>query len=493
MYQRITNLPPESHALASAELKALGQVWREQRAELAETGAYQEMVKRLQREWAIETGIIERLYVWDRGVTEILISQGIDAALIAHRGGVKRDEAERIAGLIEDQQRIVEGLFSFVQAEQPLTEHFIRNLQAQFTARQDGVDAIAADGSLKKVPLLKGGYKEWPNNPRRPDGIVHEYCPPELVKEEMERLVAWYREAEADTAPEVLSAWLHHRFTHIHPFQDGNGRVARTLASLVFLKAGLFPLVVRDSDRKEYIAALEAADLEDLKGLAGLFTRRQKDSLLTALALEHQAQQARAAEQIIQSAMQILRDRRAPAARAIDAIRSTAGELWSVAVERLKELGREIDDQLKGAGPAGGPAYRAKTTFADATSENRHYFHDQIVEIARTLGYFANLEIYRAWVRLRIQTGGTFELVMSFHGYGRGETGVMAVSAFTSQRVPREEGGTQPVDTRPSSNDWFQFNYAEPAESTKERFRGWLEDAITIGLAEWRRLLGVSG
>ncbi len=89
---------------------------------------------------------------------------------------------------------------------------------------------------------------------------MHAYCPPELTRDEMESLVCMYRETEPTYSPEVKSAWLHHRFTQIHPFQDGNGRVARALASLVFLREGLFPLVVRESDRKEYIGALEEAD-----------------------------------------------------------------------------------------------------------------------------------------------------------------------------------------------------------------------------------------
>jgi hypothetical protein len=54
---------------------------------LEEDGAYKEFIKKLQREWAIETGIIERLYSWDRGVTEVLIEQGIEPSIIAHRGG----------------------------------------------------------------------------------------------------------------------------------------------------------------------------------------------------------------------------------------------------------------------------------------------------------------------------------------------------------------------------------------------------------------------
>ena len=47
---------------------------------------------------------------------------------------------------------------------------------------------------------------------------------------------------------EVEAAWLHHRFTQIHPYQDGNGRVARALASLLFIKAGWFPVVVTRDD-----------------------------------------------------------------------------------------------------------------------------------------------------------------------------------------------------------------------------------------------------
>jgi Fic family protein len=47
------------------------------------------------------------------------------------------------------------------------------------------------------------------------------------VAAEMDKLVELHREHRAaGVAPEVESAWLHHRFTQIHPFQDGNGRVA---------------------------------------------------------------------------------------------------------------------------------------------------------------------------------------------------------------------------------------------------------------------------
>src|SRR5712692_4956686 len=117
MYKRIAEFPDNIDELAMPELAALSKVWLERKAELEKGGAYQEFIKKLQREWAIETGIIERLYSWDRGVTEVLIEQGIDASLIAHRGGLHREQANHIKDLIEDQLTIVEGLFAFVKGE----------------------------------------------------------------------------------------------------------------------------------------------------------------------------------------------------------------------------------------------------------------------------------------------------------------------------------------------------------------------------------------
>ena len=232
-YQRISPFP-EPHAFESPELRALTSVWHEKKSALENDGAYKEFIKKLQREWAIETGIIERLYTWDRGVTEVLIEQGIESSIISHRGGVSQKDAEHIQALINDHLGIVEGLFSYIKGDEPLSEHFIRGLQAQFTAHQDYTEAVTGSGDLIRVTLVKGEYKSLPNDPRRPDGLAHAYCPPELTKEEMESLIRMYREADTTYAPEVKAAWLHHRFTQIHPFQDGNGRVAGPSPRLSF-------------------------------------------------------------------------------------------------------------------------------------------------------------------------------------------------------------------------------------------------------------------
>ena len=274
-WQPIADIEPTSE-LAVGELAALAQLRRER---LGEREAYREFEERLKREWAIETGLIERLYTLDRGVTQLLIEHGIQSALIPHRHGAN---PERIAAMITDHAEAVDGIFDFVKGPRPLSTSYIKELHALMTRHQDTVDVIDSLGRQTTVPLIRGMYKRLPNNPLRPDGSIHEYCPPEHVESEMDRLIALHRQHD-EVAPEIEAAWLHHRFAQIHPFQDGNGRIARALATLVFVKAGWFPLVVRDRERAAYFGALETADGGDLKPLVEYFAKRQRDVFVSAL------------------------------------------------------------------------------------------------------------------------------------------------------------------------------------------------------------------
>ncbi len=488
-YQRIEPFPaPNTYEFP--ELQALSSVWKERKTALEKDGAYKEFIKKLKREWAIETGIIERLYTWDRGVTEVLIEQGIESSIIAHRGGVSQSDAEHIQTLINDHLGIVEGLFGYIKGEEPLTEHFVRGLQAQFTAHQDYTEAVTESGDLIRVTLQKGQYKTLPNNPRRPNGEMHSYCPPELTKDEMEALIRMYREAEGTHTPELKSAWLHHRFTQIHPFQDGNGRVARALASLVFLREGLFPLVVREADRKEYIGALEIADAGNLGPLVTFFARRQRDAILKALGLEQQVQQSKYADQVVASALELLRGRFSREKQKVSAVYEHAEKLFKYVEMKFGELATSLDQQLPSLTPPHRQAkYHARSNSADNSSNQRHYFQKQIVDIAKRFDYFANFERFRTWVRVTLTTDQDFDYVVSFHGYGPDDTGILAVSAFTYMKAPREEGGTEPIALHPAATELFQFNYAESFDTTEKRFAEWLEASMAIALAEWKRSL----
>ena len=60
--------------------------------------------------------------------------------------------------------------------------------------------------------------------------------------------------------PPLSAAITHAWFTRVHPFRDGNGRVARLLANLVLVRNGWPPVVIRYTDREDYLDALEESD-----------------------------------------------------------------------------------------------------------------------------------------------------------------------------------------------------------------------------------------
>ena len=190
-WKPLEDLPQNWQELASEELEALAGIWQEQRASLVQTDAWQVFLERLQREWAIETGIIERVYILDRGVTQLLIEKGIDASLIPHEA-TDRDP-ESVTRVIQDHQEAMEGLFAFVKGEREISTAYTKEIHAVMMRNQESSLAKNNLGRNIETPLLRGDYKKRPNNPLRPDGTLHEYCPPEQVASEMDRLIELHK------------------------------------------------------------------------------------------------------------------------------------------------------------------------------------------------------------------------------------------------------------------------------------------------------------
>ena len=89
----------------------------------------------------------------------------------------------------------------------------------------------------------KGEYKQHSNNVEAtlPDGstqIVFQTTPPGYETEDaMRNLVEWYLN-DNETHSVIKSAIFSYEFVTIHPFQDGNGRLSRLIASMLLLKNG---------------------------------------------------------------------------------------------------------------------------------------------------------------------------------------------------------------------------------------------------------------
>ena len=194
----------------------------------------------------------------------------------------------------------------------------------------------------------------------------------------MDRLIALHRShQDKDVAPEVEAAWFHHRFAQIHPFTDGNGRVARALATLVFIRAGWLPLVVRDNRRGDYISALEKADGGDLKPLVTFFAALQRQEFVKALSIARDVERSARVDTRIKAIGRRLARRRDALEQEWAAALSSARRLHRFARDRLSEVQALLQDL---------PLDSEFTFFVDDAAdgaERSHYFRRQIVSTAR--------------------------------------------------------------------------------------------------------------
>ena len=272
-WRRVSDLPPEAEGWGVGSYRETVGRWREARRELEDRKVDRTLMdiwlRERNRNFAIQTGQIEGLYLLRRGVTEQLITEGFESVRGAHsvRSDLGDPDDRTLQGLLEDQAETLEAVFDLAKGDRPLSHTTLKALHAILTRHQD--TAVGIHGITReriRIPLRKGDYKIRPNNPRRDDGFVHEYCPPEQVDSEMDAFLAFHHaHADRQLPTEVEAAWLHHAFVRIHPFQDGNGRMSRLLVAYAFARNGEFPPIVPADEKDDYIQNLELADEGDLR------------------------------------------------------------------------------------------------------------------------------------------------------------------------------------------------------------------------------------
>ncbi len=148
--------------------------------------------------------------------------------------------------------------------QRPLTEHFIRSLNKCILVAPYWKEAITSEGQATQKEIIPGQYKTSPNSVRLSSGEIFNYTSPDDTPIEMQKLVAWYNENSKKEPPLVLASLLHYQFVRIHPFDDGNGRVARLLMNYVFLKNELPMVVIKSNEKNKYLSALNRADVGEI-------------------------------------------------------------------------------------------------------------------------------------------------------------------------------------------------------------------------------------
>ena len=482
-----------SQAYDFGEIDSLQREWLriKQEVESSTPDAYKAFTDRLTRRWSIETGIIEGIYDLDRGVTETLVQDGFAADYI-ERGSTNKEPAELIE-ILKDHEDASKTVDDWIKHGIPIRKNYIRGLHKQILRSQRTYTATNQAGNSVQVPLPKGEFKSEPNSPTRPDGKLHQYCPSAFVESELDNLLGWYSAYEREGYhPLLLAAWLHHRFTQIHPFADGNGRVGRAILTWHLVKSRYFPVIISRDDRPEYIDALEQADAGNLTHLINLFVNLEKTIVVQALGPSDLV------DEVVDSIVERAGLRQASESRQMSRVNEVAVKLQEAAESYLSEKSQSIQNRLVEVNMFVNPDMKTGHTFG-------HYYHqynDQMHEIAKKLQYSVNFSEYIYTIELDLETHNVglaprmLFVISLFHiGHTSHSTGVMAATAFSEMQGPRPYSNqhhpeliTTSLGNAPFYNCTvapFTFTWNDSFEEIRHRFMNWIEACLSIALRYW--------
>jgi len=475
-------LPENWRDLDEPETSAAAAQWIRREQELTGSEARKAFYAKLRRKFAIETGAIEGIYHISRSATETLIEKGIDAALLLH--GDTEEPAELVVSRIRDQYDALGGMYLFVSDQRQLSRSYICQLHKAVTGSQKTYIARDSLGNYVERPLIGGKLKEWPNSVEGPGGFKFDYCPPEHVDSELDRMVTMHaNHVQQGVSPLVEAAWLHHRFSLIHTFPDGNGRVARLLATLVLLKNRWFPLVVVRDELDRYADGLRQADQGELRPLIQLFGLLQRRELRNAFSVaEETVVDGRQVHAIVNHVKNGLLER---AQERRDRLRLLVSQLQEFARDELDRAKKEILEALKDVDSS----YGAWTDAAlqDPDHARSGFYKYQVGQCAKHFGYFANVPAFHAWLVLNIDTMQRHEILFSFHQVGYGASGPLVCMAMITDKVKDEDNRYVTGSIVPLCGEPFGFTEEEEDASVLRRFEGWFKDCLLAGLRIWER------
>ncbi len=198
------------------------------------------------------------------GVLDGMHGGGRDVALALIRGGVP-DAGGADA---RPHVRANDAALGVAAAAPVLTEDVIRRVHEVACGPQI-THRVRVDGQPRDHVFAHGEYKHHPNHVPLAGGGWRARAPVARVGAEMASLLDRLADpAWAALHPAVRAAYVLSGVSHVAPFADGNGRVARALAGAVLLRAAGLPLLVVAEDADAYEEALVVAGEGDAGGLA---------------------------------------------------------------------------------------------------------------------------------------------------------------------------------------------------------------------------------
>lgn len=301
-------------------------------------GALADNVSELRKDGSLSPEVLHRLRMYfrikniynsnaiegntlDVGETRQVVERGLTIT-----GKPLKDQAE--ARNLSDAVDYLEELAG--EKSKPISEYDVRQIHRLVLKDIDDDNA----GAYRKVSVKISGSDFEPPAP-------------ESVPAEMEAFGRWLAESscvEGDFASwrgiesaAVAHTWL----VYVHPFVDGNGRVARLLMNLLLMRYGFPIAIISRDDRLRYYDALEESQSSDLSSFMALLTESIRESL----------QEYQAAKEEDRRRLDWARSLAQQFSRPEMTKAKNEYEIWKNAMELLKSHMRDIASDIDAEAP----------------------------------------------------------------------------------------------------------------------------------------------
>lgn len=245
----------------------------------ADATVWEDVRERFLRAAALDSTALAELIRPAPDVTTIVLRGSLDDS-----GWASVVEESRL--VVECHRRALVVAADAAQAGRPVDENLIARLQDLIVESQDTYTVTVDGGDAREVELPRRQYKPVSNYLRRTDSELVPFAPASEVAVEMRRLTAeMASEAFARLHPVVQAAYTHLALIRVHPFADGNGRLARTLACLPLLREVGLPQLILADQWPAYVQALERWNEGDVQGVVDLLLATQVNAMDLAASL----------------------------------------------------------------------------------------------------------------------------------------------------------------------------------------------------------------
>lgn len=243
-----------------------------------EEDRYRRIMQKLQLDWNYNSNSIEGNTL-TLSETKQLLYYGLTA-----KGKPLNDHKE-----MEGHAQVLKQMEKMVHQDIRLTESLMKEFHALILVPNYD------QNKEKDVEINPRHWKTKPNYLLTPTGEKLEFLAPEEVPAAMNELINWannhlhqntlnrHNKKKYQLHPLKVACGFHKRFIDIHPFGDGNGRMARILMNLILIQQGYMPAIVYLEQRRLYYNALNTSTFEDISPLASYIGQNLMQSMQLAI------------------------------------------------------------------------------------------------------------------------------------------------------------------------------------------------------------------